>query len=153
MSIMQIRIERMGWVILYSLMSFITLFTSYQFVDDLERFVYPVISDFKVEKATRENGKLTLHGSMFKNRDCEAVALNAYTEKLGESPTLAFLNVTADGGGNDSNKIITRAIGLQAWGPWVVTAPDGPFKLSFFVRHRCNPLYDVTTDLTSVNVK
>ena len=150
MKFLRPNVQRIGWVILYSLMSFITFFTCYQFVDDVERFLYPVVSEFKVGEVMRQGNLLTLHGSLNKHRDCQTIALNAYAQKPNQLPQLADLNIAQDGG---SEKIITRALGEQKWGPWYVTAPEGPFKLSFFVRHRCNPIYDVTTALTTVDIQ
>lgn len=150
MTCFQSKAQKIGWVILYSLMSFITVYTSYHFADDVERLVYPVISDFKVTETIRQGNLLTLNGSLTKNRDCQTIALNVYAQKPNQLPQLADLNIAQDGG---SEKIITRALGEQKWGPWFVTVPEGPSKLSFFVRHRCNPLYDVTTSLTDVDIK
>ena len=150
MTCLQNRLQKVGWVVLYSLMSFITLFTAYQYVDDVERFVYPVVSDFKIVDAKREGNLVTLNGTMNKHRDCQTLELDAYTEKPGKFAELASLNIAQN---NGSTKIITRVVGEQNWGPWFVTVPEGSSKLSFFVRHRCNPLYDVTTALTEVDIQ
>lgn len=116
-------------------------------IHDLEAWVYPVKSGWKVTSAKLEGRELTISGTMIKHRNCQYIpgprardesAKNYFVESLSTTKNLAWI-------ANDQP---------QAWGPWVimVDADELPI-LEFYQQDRCHGMWDLFTVLGKFDVR
>jgi len=100
----------------------------------VEHEFYPVVKDFTIITADHHSEFVLLSGTMYKARNCRFIEVAAYSGD--QIVNLEFL---------DPPHALSRAIGAQHWGPWLVS-PDVKV-LRIQARHQCHGLWDTTTDL------
>ena len=100
----------------------------------------PVVTDFKVQTQYVTPQGVIVDGTMNKLRDCEVIDVAARTNQR-EVTRVDFLDLKSWHG-------YSRLLGPQKWGPWLIWAPEGD-GVTIFVRHRCNPLWTHSDELTS----
>ena len=101
---------------------------------------HPVVVDFKVQTQFPTPAGVMIDGTVNKVRDCEVIDVAARTNQR-EVTRVDFLDLKSWHG-------YSRPLGPQKWGPWLIWAPDGE-GVTIFVRHRCNPLWTHSDELTS----
>ena len=106
---------------------------------------FPVVQDFKVTSQKElPNGGLMIEGTMEKLRDCKFSEVTAYTQD-GHQVHVNFLDKPAN------SPTTTRAVRIQAWGPWEVYSGKSP-SVSLYARHACHMFWSQTTKLTDINL-
>ena len=100
----------------------------------------PVVTDFKVQTQYVTPQGVIVDGTMNKLRDCEVIDVAARTNQR-EVTRVDFLDLNSWHG-------YSRPLGPQKWGPWLIWAPEVE-GVTIFVRHRCNPLWTHSDELTS----
>ena len=103
---------------------------------------HPVVVDFKVQTQFPTPAGVMIDGTVNKVRDCEVIEVSARTVQR-EVKSVEFLDLRSD-----TTPAFSRPLGPQKWGPWLIWAPDGE-GVTIFVRHRCNPLWTHSDELTS----
>lgn len=127
---------RLGWWLLAGLLFGSTAATSVLLIKEVEYQFFPVVTKFTIHHAQVDGDSLLIWGVFTKMRDCrfiEAVAMAGPVVLELEYPDTS------------KNRAISRATGLQLFGPWRLTPNLYPIRI--VSRHSCHPLWDTTTTL------
>jgi hypothetical protein len=126
-----------SWLILLTITFTVTVVSSFLLVMHLERLYYPVVEGFEITKVQTTNNEFLISGTMELVRECRFVEVVAY---YGMVPLVITFKDRPKGAATTS-----RALGLQQWGPWILTPPFAPTKI--VSRHICHPGWDTITVL------
>ena len=99
----------------------------------IEPLIFPVVSEFTIDKVEEADGKQSISGMMVKNRNCHFLEVVAYSED--RLVALQFTETPAP---------VSRVKGKQAWGVWLLLPPVK--QLTLYSRHDCET-GEVTTKL------
>lgn len=106
---------------------------------------FPVVKDFKItSQKEMPTGGLVIEGTMEKIRDCKFTEVTAYTSE-GRQVHVNFLDKPSQ------NPTTTRAVRIQAWGPWEVYSGKSQ-SVALYARHNCHVFWSQTTKLTDINL-
>ena len=94
--------------------------------------VFPVVRDFTVNTVNRQDGLVTIEGTLLKVRDCDFLGLAVYGLPDGDTrlPLPHWTEQAPTRG---------RGVGFQPWGPWRISVPDVPEiqYIEIVATHRC----------------
>lgn len=116
----------------------------------IDSMFFPVVSDFQITKIEpSEDGEFSMvWGVMTKNRgECRRNELNIFSGPSDENfPSKNYSMIPVE-----AVVVPNRPEGPQEWGPWKIYRPDYPVGplINFRVTHRCNFMWETTTDLGS----
>ena len=130
------RTFRIGWWALAGLLFGGAAVTGVLATKEIERRLFPVVTDFKVARSVVEGRSLLIWGTFEKVRDCKFVEATAQVGAIRLD--LEFQDSRADQSQN-------RAVGPQAFGPWKITPGIYPIKL--VSRNACHSFWDNTTTM------
>ncbi len=112
------------------LASVIVMYSWIGFKHIIEPWVFPVVSDFKIQRIETRDNTLFISGVMTKTRDCKFESVTIYDNALRPPKLLdvRFLDTPS--------AMPSRNEGFQAWGVWAVTPESRNIIIT--ARHECS---------------
>lgn len=114
-------------------------------INKIEHWFFPVIEDFHISKIERQGGYLVMSGFMRKTRDCQFSGVSASIIQNGitnEIP-ITYLNISTP-------HTISRAVGVNGWGPWQLSIPKTSGNIEITVSHICHSWWTTQTHLARI---
>lgn len=115
----------------------------------IEKRLFPVVTDFHVQRIDRFDNAIIISGIMRKDRSCAFAGVSAVGIAAdGDSTELAVRFLDGD------NHTSTRPPGTQAWGPWRILLPYAPevSEIRLDAYHDCHWIWTTKTNLAKVPV-
>ena len=106
---------------------------------------WEVIGDFEVLSQEITPRGVIVEGILEKQRSCRFIEAVALTSD-GQLVTVTYESRRKFGGTG-----ITRPLGKQMWGPWVLDAAPGE-KVTLTIRHRCHFAWEHTEKLSTFTI-
>ena len=121
----------LGWVVLISL----------SYVGKVEGYVYPVITNFTIERTVSSGIGTIFWGSFDKVRNC---SFNDHYVEYKEDDIYIKVHIQV----LETAKI--HKTGHQLYGPWYISVTkDKLSELSFYAEHECVPFWKTITPMKS----
>lgn len=116
----------------------------------IDGLFFPVVKDFQILEIVHSPGGdyAMISGVLLKTRgECRRVDLMAFSSPPGAGEPVKVHEIVTQ----VSDPNFDRPAGSQEFGPWTVYRPEYPLGpiINFSIRHRCNYLWETTTDLGS----
>ena len=130
------------WLLVLGPLAFITLLGPW-----IDR-QFPVVNPFVVAETGCEQDCVVISGWMEKRRDCklmEVWARHTINGKLPRIVEIQFLD-------RKKPELITRPVGSQSWGPWLIKLDQPGGTVEIHAIHECHPLWDTKSVLATVKV-
>lgn len=96
---------------------------------------FPVVNPFVVEEVVVTDSTMQFSGWMHKQRNCKLLDIYVQVSHSNARPTIHALEFPV-------SRILSRPMGEQGWGPWILRGVEKPEEVRLITKHLCHPLWE-----------